>query len=164
MKNPNERIISRGSSDFRRRRDDCASAMGSNDIACTQEITQRERTSREQRVPRAKSSGRRHESASTLHSTTLARAKTNAQGRRTTLREAQSSQTKCFLDDSRAPESTSPPCVGRRTRVSSALGRERFALVRDAVLCNRVTISYSNFQRTPTTREKNTRANVRREV
>ena len=125
---------------FRRRRDDCASTMGSNDIACTQKITQGERSSREQqeRSPRA---DRRQQSASTLHSTTLARAKTNAQGRRTSPREAQSSKTKNFLDALRARESKSslmsPYSVGRRTRVSSTLGREKFAFVRDAVLCNR---------------------------
>jgi len=138
-KNPNERIISRGSSDFvgvativRQRWDRMISLVRKKRSAS---VPQESNVSQE-RSPRA---DRRHQSASTLHSTTLARAKTNAQGSRTSLREAQSSKTKCFLDDSSARESTSPSPsgVGRRTRVSSTLGCEKFAFVRDAVLCNR---------------------------
>jgi len=158
MKNPNERIISRGSSDFvgvakiaRRRWDRMISLVRKKRSASVRQ----ERNVSQERSPRA---DRRRESTSTRHSTTLARAKTNAQGRRTSPREADTSKTKSFLDYSHARESTSPSPspygVGRRTRVSSTLGREQFAFVRDAVLCNRVTISYSNFQRTPATREK----------
>jgi len=141
-KNPNERIISRGSSDFvgvatiARRRWDRMLSLVRDKLRAS--VRQESNVSQE-RSPRA---DRRQRSASTLHSTTLARAKTNAQECRTSRRKAETSKTKSLLDASRTRESmssssSSPYGVGRRTRVSSTLGREHFAFVRDAVLCNR---------------------------